>query len=510
MILLILMLMAILFVTFLVCGILNQELPKEGESVWKERWQKNYRQISSVSILFGIIFVVCMYKNVQSYTYVVCVLAYLLFMKMVFAKLQVPMKRANYVCGGIMVLAALSTAFTGKWQIQVLNHLLVLGVMVVFIIISYVDMREKDFIQWFRYVVLLGCETIVSSVQSLLHLRYWREKTEKKSSNIKYVIIGVLCGLPLVCVILLLLISADDVFATMMEHVLQLEWFGQGIFVFLVFLMAFCGFYGLAYGGMKVSLRQIPKQEKRGEPVVAITISAMIAVIYLMFCFVQIRYLFLGGIWELPEKITYAEYARQGFFQLLFVSILNYIMVLLGKYRFKENKILRRLLVLISACTYVMMASSFYRMVLYVKVYHLTFLRIMVLYFLVGLAVLFAFLIGAMYLDKLKLLKWTAFTATAFYLVFSFAKPDYWVAYYNTTVQQDMSSYEWYELKSNLSIDAAPILWSFVPEDRDEFYENEKQEYKESIESKYKEISLRKFNLSVYLAGRAVKDIEIE
>lgn len=508
MVLLILILMVILLVAIPVCSILNQELPKQEDGVWKECWQQNYRQIAGAGILFAIIFVVCMYKNVQSYTYVVCVLAYLLFMKWVFEKLQIPMKRANYVCGGIMILAALSTAFTAQWQIHGLNHLLVLGAMLVFIIISYVDMQGKDFIQWFRYFILLGCETLVSSVQCLAHLRYWRENPEKKSSNIKYVIIGVLCGLPLTCVILLLLISADDVFASMLEQVLQLDWFGQCILIFLVFLIAFCGFYGLAYGGMKVSLRQIPKQEKKGEPVVAITISSMVAVIYLMFCFVQIRYLFFGGIWELPEKFTYAEYARQGFFQLLFVSVLNYLMVLVAKYRFKESKILRRLLLLISACTYVMMVSSFYRMLLYVKVYHLTFLRIVVLYFLVGLAVLFAFLIGAMYSDKVKLLKWTSLTAIAFYLVFSYAKPDYWVAYYNTSVQQDMSSYEWYELKRDLSIDAAPVLWSFVPADRDEFYEEVKQEYKENILNKYEKISLRKFNLSVYLAGRAVKNKE--
>lgn len=508
MIILTFMFMMVLFVCVLVCGILSQEFPKQEGAVQREQWQQKYRQIAAVGILFGIIFAICMYKNVQSYTYVICVLAYLLCMKAVFGYLQISMKRENYICGGIMILAALSTAFTGKWQIHGLNHLLVLMGMMVFIMTGYMDMQGKDLIQWFRYLILLGCETLVSSVQSLAHIRYWKGNPEKKNSNLKYVLIGLVCGIPLVCVIMLLLVSADDVFATMLTQVLRLNWFGQGILIFLMFLIAFCGFYGLAYGGMKTSQRQIPKKEQKGEPVVAITISAMVAVIYLVFCFVQIRYLFLGGIWELPEEFTYARYARQGFFQLLFVSLLNYIMVLVGKYRFRENKTLRRLLLLISACTYVMMASSFYRMVLYVKVYHLTFLRIVVLYFLVGLAVLFALLLAAMYSNKVKLLKSTILTATALYLVFSFAKPDYWVAYYNTTVQQEISSYDWYELTRKLSIDAAPVLWKVVPEDKDEFYENVKQEYKETIEDQYEKISLRKFNLSVYLAGQAVKNKE--
>lgn len=507
MILLSLMFMMVLFVCVLVCAILSQELPKQEGIVQKEQWQGKYRQIASAGILFGIIFVFCMYKNVQSYTYVICVLAYLLCMKVVFGQLQISLKRGNYICGGIMILAALSTALTSQWKIQGLNHLLVLMGMMVFTMIGYKDMQGKDLIQWFRYLVLLGCETLVSSVQSLAHIKYWKGNFEKKNSNLKYILIGLVCGIPLVCVIMLLLVSADDVFATIFKEVLQLNWIGQGILVFLVFLIAFCGFYGVAYGGMKTSLRQIPKKEKKGEPVVAITISAMVAVIYLIFCFVQIRYLFLGGIWKLPEEFTYAKYARQGFFQLLFVSLLNYIMVLVGKYRFRENKILRGLLLLISVCTYVMMASSFYRMILYVKVYHLTFLRIVVLYFLVGLAVLFALLLIALYSDKVKLLKYTMLTATAFYLIFSFAKPDYWVAYYNTTIQPEITGYDWYEMTSKLSIDAAPVLWKTVPED-DEFYKYGKWEYQEKIEKQYKKISLRRFNLSVYLAGQALKDKE--
>ncbi|MFR8843973.1 MAG: DUF4153 domain-containing protein [Waltera sp.] len=58
-------------------------------------------------------------------------------------------------------------------------------------------------------------------------------------------------------------------------------------------------------------------------------------------CFsgIQIFGLFLGKM-QLPEGYTYAQYAREGFFQLLAVSILNLILVLvclsffLGKVRY--------------------------------------------------------------------------------------------------------------------------------------------------------------------------------
>ena len=47
-------------------------------------------------------------------------------------------------------------------------------------------------------------------------------------------------------------------------------------------------------------------------------------------------------------------------------------------------------MLLVSLCTYVMLASAVYRMVLYVQQYQLTFLRILVLWFLAMLFVLMA------------------------------------------------------------------------------------------------------------------------
>ena len=65
------------------------------------------------------------------------------------------------------------------------------------------------------------------------------------------------------------------------------------------------------------------------EPVTAVTCMSAIALLYLFFCGIQVIYLFLGK-GSLPEGVTYSSYARQGFFQLLFVAVLNLGMVLLN------------------------------------------------------------------------------------------------------------------------------------------------------------------------------------
>ena len=55
--------------------------------------------------------------------------------------------------------------------------------------------------------------------------------------------------------------------------------------------------------------------KRTGEPVLAITVTSILSVIYLLFCAVQIIYLFTGSM-ELPIGYSYAAYAREGFFQL--------------------------------------------------------------------------------------------------------------------------------------------------------------------------------------------------
>ena len=107
-----------------------------------------------------------------------------------------------------------------------------------------------------------------------------------------------------------------------------------------------------------------------------------IAVIYLFYSVIQIIYLFIGQDGGIPAEITYAEYARSGFWELLFVSIINFLMVLVSIYLFQENKILKGILAIICMCTFIMIFSSAYRMWMYVDVYHLTFLRMFVLWFL--------------------------------------------------------------------------------------------------------------------------------
>ena len=117
------------------------------------------------------------------------------------------------------------------------------------------------------------------------------------------------------------------------------------------------------------------KEKRRASALVAITFTGALAVVYAVFCGIQIAVLFAGDVSALPEGMTYAEYAREGFFQLLLVSGINVVLIITAQRRFVSSKALRALLVFLTVCTYLMEASSAMRMMLYVNAYGLTYLR---------------------------------------------------------------------------------------------------------------------------------------
>ena len=150
-----------------------------------------------------------------------------------------------------------------------------------------------------------------------------------------------------------------------------------------------------------------------------------------MFCGIQIAVLFAGDVSALPEGMTYAEYAREGFFQLLLVSGINVVLIITAQRRFVSSKALRALLVFLTACTYLMEASSAMRMMLYVNAYGLTYLRLLVLWFLSLLALILGAAVYTVFHEDFRLFRFTLIASMALWLVFAFARPDAIAARYN-------------------------------------------------------------------------------
>src|SRR5690606_28461555 len=100
--------------------------------------------------------------------------------------------------------------------------------------------------------------------------------------------------------------------------------------------------------------------------------------LFLFFVLVQFRYLFGGaGMIEVTPGLTYAEYARRGFFELVAASALVLPLLLVGDWLFdhrgpRDGWIFRALSLLLILLVLVVMASAFHRMRLYLGAYGMT------------------------------------------------------------------------------------------------------------------------------------------
>ena len=124
--------------------------------------------------------------------------------------------------------------------------------------------------------------------------------------------------------------------------------------------------------------------------------ALLLDLVYTFFCAVQIRYLF-GGAESAAMNGGWAEYARQGFFQLTAVAVINLSLCLAGardgrRFCLRGGAVLRIADGVLLALTGVILLSAFYRMRLYISVYGLSVLRLMTLW---GMLVILAGLLAA-------------------------------------------------------------------------------------------------------------------
>jgi hypothetical protein len=313
-----------------------------------------------------------------------------------------------------------------------------------------------------------------------------------------------------------LLLSADRIFYDMFASLIQELLVLNNLFhIILMVLFAYVIFYSFINAVAKREIKEEVIDRRTQEPIIAITCSVIISAIYTLFCGIQIVGLFLGQM-KLPDGYTYAQYAREGFFQLLFVCGMNLVIVLCCMAYFRESKVLKVLLTIICVCTYIMVASSAYRMILYISVYQLTFMRIFVLWALFVIALLMLGIVVSIYKDSFPFVRYSVIVVTVLYIGLAFSRPDYFVAkYYVHSIQADTytqnymavfeerEDYDYYGdlyYITSLSADAAPALAAYKVES------TLITEYFARMKMKSEKMGIRSFNRSRYIAGKLARE----
>lgn len=446
---------------------------KEGEKETEEtkRLKGNFGFFGPAAFIYAVFYTFCMYRNGSGVTFPFFVAGSLLFLYLSLTKLGTTLKKGSAFYMAAMVLLGISTFCTDDGRIIFFNKLGIFLLVMSLLLKQYFDTSKwglGKFLQSIFYLAFASCGEIARPFQDAAGYR--KTKNEKNDRRVWAVGIGLLVGVPLMFVVLLLLASADVLFRQMTDSLLGGINFGNIMNIIFRIVFMFLASYCLTSCLCRKRIREEVKDKRTGEPVLAITVTSMLTVLYLVFSVVQIEGLFLGRM-QLPEGYTYASYAREGFFQLLAVSLLNLVIVLVCLYYFKDSKVLKTILTIMSVCTFVMIASSVMRMVMYIRSYYLTFLRVLVLWALALLAVLFVGVLINIFRAGFPLFRYSVAVVTVLYLALSFAHPDYIIARVNVANiamtengEESAAAYHDYWYLSRLCADAAPVLASYMEE----------------------------------------------
>jgi hypothetical protein len=209
---------------------------------------------------------------------------------------------------------------------------------------------------------------------------------------------GVAVALPLLAVFGSLFVAADAGFEGLVNR--ALHWDAEALARHFYAILLFTGIGGGFFGELLLvkdwaqPLRERPARPSLGIIEVGVAL-AMLNALFLAFVVQQVPYLFGGAAHvAVARGLTYAEYARRGFFELVTVATLVLPMLLLGHWLLPkklraEERIFSILAASIVAMLFVIMASAVQRMLLYQSIYGLTELRLYTTAFMGWLALIF-------------------------------------------------------------------------------------------------------------------------
>lgn len=321
-------------------------------------------------------------------------------------------KKALLISIPIIVLSSTYFIFDNL-TFYLINIVLVPILYLIMVIWAISDFQIKSIIYKIILMIFEPLNYIGDVIRAVLKEFNPKEKDEqigeKKEKNnifkavcftgtIALIVIGLLC-------------SADNEFAKIFSTIFKdinifnvSELTGRIIIIIIAFFY-FAGFF-MNMLDKENGLKEFEKDEK-AEKKESYTIRMMITVlnlVYLVFCFTQIKVLFT------EQNIKYSEFARKGFFQLMIVSLINIVMILKAnnknlKETEKQEKYKKTMCIVMVIFTLIIIISAFARMTLYQQNYGYTRLRILVDYTLITEIILLIPTIIYILKNKIDLIK---------------------------------------------------------------------------------------------------------
>lgn len=267
------------------------------------------------------------------------------------------------------------------------------------------------------------------------------EKT-KAGSNVKYVVCGLLITIPLFIIVLSLLMSADIMFESIFDGLLESisrnavsDILQFGFSIPLAFML-FSVLYSNKTRAEKDDIFPPVKSQGYIHPVMLYSAIMPIMLLYVVFFISQLGYFFSAFQSVLPQDYSYAEYARQGFFELCGVATINLFIIIVShatvkKTDYKAPKGLKILTAVLSVMTIMLIITALSKMIMYITNYGLSRLRFYTSWFMVLLLMLFAYIIVKQFKESFRMYFAIAATFSVMFLSLIYCNVDYITARVN-------------------------------------------------------------------------------
>jgi hypothetical protein len=255
-------------------------------------------------------------------------------------------------------------------------------------------LRVSSLVEYALSSIIAGLNSALGIVPLLFGTPEWKKSLNGESRRAVALLRGAVLSVPLLLIFGALFMGADAVFRRLVTQILNVDLTHFVVFAFIAYCVG--GYLrGLLFGKELKWAR-----DKRFSPpslgaIEMVIMLGLLDVLFLAFVVVEIRYFFGGAaLVQATTGLTYADYARRGFFELLAVAalLLPFLLLihwLMPRDNHEAQSWYRWLAGVQIALLFIIMVSAFQRMRLYQAEYGLSEQRLYPTAFMGWLAVAF-------------------------------------------------------------------------------------------------------------------------
>ncbi len=269
---------------------------------------------------------------------------------------------------------------------------------------------------------------------------------KKGGKTLRRLLVGI--GIAIIpTAIIFSLLSYDSSFNKLIEKMFDFEFsdvWSHLVSITLAFPLSAVG-YGLFISASENSMKdkitaegcRDASEKVRFAPVLTMSVATLpILAVYVIFFISQWKYYISGFTGVLPKGFVYSEYAREGFFQLCTVSVINLVIIaLLSSFSKRNTKVksvvIKIIAILYSTASLVLIATAIAKLSMYIGIYGLTPKRVYAAWLECVLAVIFILIILKQFIPKFNVVISSVAVLVVCFAVLCVGNVDGFIADYN-------------------------------------------------------------------------------